>query len=182
MDRLWSPWRGAHVERATEAARTGADEGLSVFARIAAEPAHDAEHFVVWRGATFYVVLNLYPYTNGHLLLVPYREVDAYDALTDAEHVELARLLARAMGWLREALRPDGFNVGLNQGTAAGAGIPRHLHVHLVPRWHADTNFMPVTGEVRVMHEALGATYARLRAVVEQEASGAGSPGSPSAP
>ncbi|NNF57554.1 MAG: HIT domain-containing protein [Rhodothermaceae bacterium] len=170
MDHLWSPWRSKHVAHAADASREGRDaDGPGVFAQIAAAPERDAEHFVIWRGDALYVVLNRYPYTNGHLLLVPYREVDAYDALTDDEHIELARLTARAMGWLREALRPDGFNVGINQGEAAGAGIPRHLHQHLVPRWHGDTNFMPVIGGVKVIPEDLETTYAKLRAVIEAE-------------
>lgn len=164
MDHLWSPWRGEHVAAHAEATRSTPDgvDRPSVFSQIAAEPEHDATNFVLWRGPYVFVVMNRYPYTNGHLLLIPYREVDAYDALTDAEHVEFARLTARAMGWLRAALAPDGFNVGVNQGSAAGAGIPEHLHLHLVPRWTGDTNFMPVLGRTKVIPEDLATTYAKL--------------------
>lgn len=167
MDRLWSPWRSQHVASFEAAHRPAADG--SVFARIAADPSRDAEHFVLWRGATVYVVMNLYPYNNGHLLVVPYREVADYDALTQAERHELADATARCIGWLRAALRPAGFNVGMNLGLAAGAGIPDHLHVHVVPRWRGDTNFMPVVADVKVVPEAMEETYRKLRAAVEAD-------------
>jgi ATP adenylyltransferase len=171
MDRLWSPWRGAHVARAAADARDrGHDAGPDVFARIAAAPpAEDAEHLVVLRGERVYVVMNRYPYTTGHLLILPYREVEGYEALTDEERTEMAAVTARALRWLRAALRPDGFNVGMNLGSAAGAGIPRHLHQHVVPRWRGDTNFMPALAETKVMPEALETTYAKLRAAVAAE-------------
>lgn len=164
MDRLWSPWRSQHLSDFEQAHRP-AGEG-TVFERIAADPARDAEHFVLWRGARVYVVMNLYPYNNGHLLLVPYRPVTDFTDLTADEQAELTALIGRAIGWLKVALRPDGFNVGMNQGEAGGAGIPDHLHVHVVPRWRADTNFMPVTGEVKVIPEGLRATYQKLRDAV----------------
>jgi ATP adenylyltransferase len=169
MDRLWSPWRGAHVARAADDARAeGGAAGPDVFARIAASPEEDEANLVVWRGALVYVVMNRYPYNTGHLLVLPYREVEDYDALTAEERAEMAEATALAMGWLRTALRPDGFNVGLNQGSAAGAGIPRHLHQHVVPRWRGDTNFMPVLGEAKVMPEDLGTTYRKLLDVVRR--------------
>ena len=161
MDRMWSPWRSQHLADFEKEHRPGG-EG-TVFSRIAAEPERDAEHFVLWRGDSLFVVMNLYPYNNGHLLLVPYRPVTDYEALTTAEQTELAALIGRAMGWLRRALDPDGFNVGMNQGSAGGAGIPDHLHLHVVPRWRGDTNFMPVTGEVNLLPEALHETYGKLR-------------------
>ncbi|MFN3597245.1 MAG: HIT family protein [Rubricoccaceae bacterium] len=166
---LFAPWRAAHIARATDAARDGRDssgsapDGPGLFARLAAaDPADDARNLVLHRGQTCFVVLNRYPYTGGHLMVVPYREVAAYDALSPEERAELAELTARAMGWLRTAYRPDGFNVGINQGEAAGAGIPRHLHQHVVPRWHGDTNFMTSVGGERVIPESLEQTYQRL--------------------
>ena len=167
MNRLWSPWRGEHVARAAEDSKQN-EGGPDVFVRIA-ESGDDEENLVVHRGEALFVVMNRYPYATGHLLVVPYREVDAYDALTDAERVEMASLTARAMGWLRAALDPDGFNVGINQGSAAGAGIPRHLHRHIVPRWRGDTNFMPVLGATMVLPEALETTYQKLRAALLAE-------------
>jgi ATP adenylyltransferase len=160
------------VARAAEAQRAGGDAGgppgeEPLFSRISADaPARDRENLVVWRGPTCFAVLNRYPYTNGHLLLLPLREVAEYSDLTPEERHELADLAAAAMRWLREALGPDGFNVGMNVGLAAGAGIPRHLHVHVVPRWTGDTNVMAVVGQTRVIPESLESTWEKLRAVV----------------
>jgi ATP adenylyltransferase len=163
MDRMWSPWRSQHL--ATFEQQHLPDGEGSVFSRIAAAE-DDAEHFVVWRGEHVFVVMNLYPYNNGHLLLVPYRQVADYRALTPDEQAEIAALIDRVMGWLDAALSPDGYNVGMNQGRAGGAGIPDHLHLHVVPRWRGDTNFMPVTAETKVIPEGLRETYQKLRAAV----------------
>ena len=167
MDRMWSPWRSQYLHDAEQAHRPEG-EG-SVFARIAATPERDDEHLVLWRGEELFVVMNLHPYNNGHILLVPYRAVADYEALTATEQAELAALIGRAMGWLRRTLAPEGFNVGMNQGVAGGAGIPDHLHLHIVPRWSGDTNFMSVTADVRVVPEALRETYRKLRAVIEAD-------------
>lgn len=175
LDRLWSPWRSRHVQ--TFAGDDRAD-GRSLFTRLADDPARDAERFVLYRSAHVYVVLNAFPYTNGHLLVIPYREVADYDALTPEEAYDLADTTRRALGWLRAALRPDGFNVGMNLGAGAGAGLPGHLHQHVVPRWTGDTNFMPVVGEAKVVPEALDTTYARLKAVMVPDPS-AGTTGDP---
>lgn len=167
MERMWSPWRSQPLSD-FEQEHVPDGEG-SVFTRIAATPEHDAEHFVLWRGDGLFVVMNLYPYNNGHLLIVPYRQITDYEALTAAERTELAALIGRAMSWLKQALQPDGFNVGINQGGASGAGIPDHLHLHVVPRWEGDTNFMPVTGEVKVIPEGLRDTYQKLLAAVAED-------------
>jgi ATP adenylyltransferase len=163
---MWSPWRAQHVDSFDRRHRPSGASG-SVFSRIAADPAGDEDHFVFWRGQHVFALLNLVPYNNGHALIVPFREVETYDALTPDEQAETALAIGKVMAWLNAALRPEGFNVGINQGAAAGAGIPEHLHVHVVPRWSGDTNFMPVTGEVKVLPEALEATYRKLRAAVE---------------
>ena len=165
MDRLWSPWRAHHVDSFEG---DDAAEGQTLFARIAAS-GDDEGHYILWRGQHVFVLLNLYPYNNGHLMVVPYRAVADYDALTDDEQVELARTLNKCMGWLRAALRPHGFNVGMNLGEAAGAGLPDHLHLHVVPRWRGDTNFMPVVGQTKVIPEALDDTYRKLRQVISCE-------------
>jgi ATP adenylyltransferase len=167
MDRMWSPWRSEHVE-GFERRHRAPGEG-SVFTRLAADPERDDEHLVVWRGETVFAVMNLYPYNNGHLLLVPYREVSRYSDLTPAERAELAEAIDRSMRWLRTALRPEGFNVGINEGEAGGAGIPEHLHVHVVPRWRGDTNFMPVTADVKLVPEAMQRTFERLRAAIRED-------------
>lgn len=170
---MWSPWRSPHLEGRRVEHLDGEDRSL--FARLAEED-RDEENLIVWRGAHVFVLMNLYPYNNGHLMIVPYREVADYEALTPDEQTEIARTIARCIAWLRAALDPDGFNVGMNLGAAAGAGLPRHLHVHVVPRWQADTNFMPAIGEVKVIPEALHATYRKLRAAVEAEAAGKKNP------
>lgn len=161
MHHLWSPWRADHVQSA--AARSSDGEAGAVLTRIAqADPSEDADNLVLHRTETALVLLNRYPYTSGHLMVMPVREVSAYDHLTRAERTEIGDLVAEAMGWLRRAMAPDGFNVGINQGAAAGAGLPRHLHVHVVPRWNGDTNFMTSAAETRVLPQSLDATYAAL--------------------
>lgn len=161
---MWSPWRSGHIESTD---RWSDEERANLFVRIA-ESDDDARNYVLWRGETAFVVMNLYPYNNGHLLIVPFRRVEDYDALTHDEQTEIAGLTDRCIRWLRQALQPDGFNVGMNLGRAAGAGIPEHLHVHVVPRWSGDTNFMPTVADVRIIPERMEDTYARLRAAVEK--------------
>jgi ATP adenylyltransferase len=160
---MWSPWRSRHIRSADR--RTN-EERASLFLRIAEADA-DEENFVLWRGDTAFVVMNLFPYNNGHLLIVPFRKVEDYDALTSEEQIELAVLTDRCIRWLRQAVEPDGFNVGMNLGRAAGAGVPEHLHVHVVPRWGGDTNFMPTLADTKVVPESMEETYRKLRAAVE---------------
>jgi ATP adenylyltransferase len=164
MERMWSPWRAQHVERAE--ALPAAEE--SIFARLAAEQ-RDQKNYILWRGVHVFVIMNLYPYNNGHLLIVPYRVVADYEELSRDEQIELAVTLDRCIRWLREALNPEGFNVGMNLGKAAGAGMPDHLHMHVVPRWRGDTNFMPAIGDVKVIPESLEDTYRKLAAVIDAE-------------
>lgn len=163
-ERMWSPWRAEYVEQAAQ--RSASNGEHSLFAQL--EQAHrDEEHFILWRGDHVFVILNRYPYNNGHLLIVPYREVAHYDALTAEERHALADAIDRCIRWLRHAFDPDGFNVGMNLGAGSGAGIPEHLHAHVVPRWTGDTNFMTTTGETRVIPEAMEKTYQKLRTAVE---------------
>lgn len=163
MERMWSPWRSRHIESTS---RQSDEERAALFLRIA-ESEDDEANFVVYRGDTAFVVMNLYPYNNGHLLIVPFRRVDAYEALTPDEQIEIARLTEKCILWLRHAVQPHGFNVGMNIGRASGAGVPDHLHVHVVPRWNADTNFMATTGDVKVIPEAMEDTYQKLMEAVE---------------
>jgi ATP adenylyltransferase len=123
----------------------------------------DEKNLIVWRAESWFVVLNLYPYNNGHMLIVPFRKVRQYTELTTEEQLELGPLIDRVMRWTGEALHPDGFNVGINQGVAGGAGIPEHLHVHVVPRWETDTNFMPSVAQVKVVPQSLHDTWLMLR-------------------
>jgi ATP adenylyltransferase len=168
MDRMWSPWRSDYVSKFDSGRRPSSDEA-SIFSRLASEDA-DEENLIVWRGEHVFVVMNLHPYNNGHLLVVPYREVGRYDRLTSEEQQAIASAIDRCIGWLREALAPDGFNVGMNLGRAAGASIEEHLHVHVVPRWDRDTNFMTSTTDTRVLPEDLATTYQKLRRAVDGSA------------
>ena len=159
MDRLWAPWRLAYVT----AAQVPATD--CIFCDPSA--GHDVD-LVVLRGRHAYVILNLYPYNNGHLMVVPIRHLAALESLTPDEQVELMRLARLSEMALNEAYRPQGINVGINLGKAAGAGIENHLHVHLVPRWSGDTNFMTAVGQTRVLPEDLDATATRLRPIFER--------------
>jgi len=162
MDRLWSPWRLPYVTD------SGKSPGCVFCEALNGEQAS----LIVFRGATCYVILNLFPYNNGHLMVVPNRHVAT---LVDARPDELAEMMALTrlseMG-LREAFNPEGINVGINLGKAAGAGILEHLHIHLVPRWTGDTNFMTIIGQTRVLPQELPATADRLRPIFERLANG----------
>ena len=134
----------------------------TLFAAIEASGLPDEETFVVHRGPKCLALLNAYPYTSGHLLVVPRRAVAALAELTEDEHAALWSMVRDAVAAVEAAYSPDGVNVGLNQGAAAGAGVPSHLHVHVLPRWSGDTNFMTTTADTRVLPEALGETWRRL--------------------
>jgi ATP adenylyltransferase len=144
--RIWMPERLAYIQRA------GKSEGCP-FCEIPSMS--DEDGLIVHRGVTSYVVLNLYPYNSGHLMSVPYRHVADYPDLSAAETAEIAGLTQTAMGVLREASGAQGFNLGMNQGVVAGAGIASHLHQHVVPRWGGDTNFMPVVARTKVLPQLL---------------------------
>ena len=159
MDRLWSPWRHAYVTRSD--GETGC-----VFCDAVITDAGRA--LIVDEGAACYVILNLYPYNSGHLMVVPRRHVGTLAALEAGELTELATLTRRAEMALSEAYQPQGLNVGMNLGKPAGAGVLDHLHVHLVPRWTGDTNFMTVVGNVRVRPEELPRTAERLRPIFQR--------------
>lgn len=164
MQRMWSPWRSEYMKEAAH--HSSADTDHSLFARLEQE-GNDKQNLILWRGDHVFVIMNKYPYNNGHLLIVPYREVQAYDALCAEEQIAIARTVDRCIRWLRHALHPDGFNVGMNLEPGSGAGIPEHLHVHVVPRWDSDTNFMTTTRETRVLPEDLETTYERLQAAID---------------
>jgi ATP adenylyltransferase len=156
MDRLWSPWRLEYV--------TGSkpDAGC-VFCDAPRVP--PPESLVVHEGRAAYIVLNRYPYNNGHLMVVPYRHVSTLNGLGAEELHEIADLVQRSEAALMQAYNPQGINAGINLGKPAGAGILEHIHVHLVPRWNGDTNFMTVVGDARVLPESLSASAARLRPI-----------------
>jgi len=135
-----------------------------VFCRIAADPEHDENNFVLHRGEHGFIVLNLYPYITGHLMVVPYLHTSEFDSVPKEITDELMDLAKRSQTALREVYSPAGFNLGMNLGASAGAGITDHMHIHLLPRWSGDTNFMTTVAETRVLPESLETTYLKLRA------------------
>jgi ATP adenylyltransferase len=157
MDSLHAPWRIEYIL----SPKPELKEGL--FARIA-QSSEDVENLVVVRERTCFALLNRYPYNGGHLMVVPYKEVPDLNGLTDEELTDLWKLVRRCQNALSAVMKPDGFNIGINVGKVAGAGIAEHLHVHIVPRWNGDTNFMPVLANTSVVPDALLAIAAKLRA------------------
>jgi ATP adenylyltransferase len=160
---IWAPWRISYIERSKLAGGTG-----DIFVDLPSE-ADDVQNLILFRGSLAFVMLNAFPYTNGHSMIAPYRQVPGIDDMNDAELLEVNQLLAKSIRWLKHTFDPDGFNVGVNLGKAAGAGIPVHVHWHVVPRWDGDTNFMTSVGEVRVMPQSLQETYARLAETIARE-------------
>ena len=163
MDSLHAPWRIDYI-LAPKPPLTD----VSLFTRIA-QSNDDEANYILARGRTCFALLNTYPYTGGHLMTVPYRQVPDFNGLTDQEIAELMLLTRRCQNALTEVMRPDGFNIGVNLGKVAGAGIIEHLHIHVVPRWNGDTNFMPVIAGTTVVPQALKELAARLREALAAE-------------
>ena len=161
MDSLHAPWRIEYI-LAPKPAVTG-----SLFTRIA-QSSDDEANYVIARDRTCYALLNTYPYTGGHLMVVPYKQTPDLNGLTDEEMTDVMRLTRRCQNALTTVMKPDGFNIGINLGQVAGAGILGHLHVHVVPRWQGDTNFMPVLASTTVMPQALKELAGQLRAALAQ--------------
>lgn len=157
LQAVWAPWRVEYFSM----------DKSHDFLREAAESGDDRGHLVVRRLKETFLIMNRFPYTVGHLMAVPYRKVSDIAELTPGEQLELWDQAAYAQKILRKVVRAQGFNIGLNLGVAGGAGVADHLHLHIVPRWEGDNNFMPVLGNVRVMAEALDSLYERLAAAVE---------------
>lgn len=161
MDVLHAPWRIEYILAPKK------DQTNSLFRRIA-DSNEDEENYVIARDKSCYALLNAYPYNGGHLMVVPYREVPDLQQLTDEELTGLMRLTRRCQSALTKVMKPDGFNIGINQGKVAGAGIIEHLHIHVVPRWDGDTNFMPVISGTHVVPQALRELASQLRAALAQ--------------
>jgi len=156
MKQLWAPWRLAFIERVPHGS------GCIFCEKPALK--QDGRSFILRRGRHAYVLMNIYPYNNGHLLIAPYRHIAAIEQLPEPVLLDMLRLVQQSLKAIRKAYAPEGFNIGVNQGRAAGAGIAHHIHLHIVPRWGADTNFMPLLGETRVLPQHLEASYTRLKA------------------
>ena len=156
MDFLWSPWRSHYV--ASQKKPPGC-----VFCHIIKNPPEsDPESFVLWRGQFNFIILNLFPYTTAHLMIVPYDHTADFAGLNKSTSDEMMDLAKRTQGIIAAQYKPDGFNLGMNLGVAAGAGIANHLHLHILPRWKGDANFMTTIGETRVLPESLEGTYQKL--------------------
>jgi ATP adenylyltransferase len=154
MKRLWAPWRLEYI--------LGEKPGYCIFCTMPAED-KDRENYILYRGRENFVIMNKYPYNNGHLMVIPYKHAEIIEDFSDSELTEAMALTRECCRIMRDAMHPQGFNVGLNVGQAAGAGIKEHLHFHIVPRWEGDTNFMSVVEDTRVMPQHLTETYEQLR-------------------
>jgi ATP adenylyltransferase len=153
LETLWAPWRVEYFEK---------EPRDRDFLEAAARASDDAEHLVITRRKNAFLMMNRYPYTVGHLMAVPYRKTGELSVLGENEIVELWNLVTHAQALLRAATKAQGFNIGLNIGECAGAGVPDHLHIHIVPRWSGDTNFMPIISGTRTLSEGLRALYDKL--------------------
>jgi ATP adenylyltransferase len=163
MEVLHAPWRIQYILGPKAPAGGG-----SIFTQIA-QSSDDEENLVLVRGRSCFAMLNNYPYNGGHAMVLPYREVPDFDDLTDDELLELMKLVRRVKAAIKKTMQPHGFNVGANLGKIAGAGIQEHLHVHIVPRWTGDVNFMPVIANTAVVPEALKETAAKIRAALAEQ-------------
>jgi diadenosine tetraphosphate (Ap4A) HIT family hydrolase len=164
LQQLWAGWRHEYIVEATARERTGASHSASdcVFCRLAASGEPSVDNLVVWRGEHAFVVLNAYPYASGHLLVLPLRHVGGLGDLSGEESHAVWEATRQSIAALEAAYDPDGLNMGANLGRAAGAGIPAHVHLHVLPRWSGDTNFMTSVAETRVMPETLQSVWQKL--------------------
>ncbi|MDD4028909.1 MAG: HIT domain-containing protein [Caldisericia bacterium] len=163
MKMIWATWRKNYIQKET------IPNSECVFCSIAKEDPSDASNLVLYRGVYNYVVMNLYPYTSGHVLIVPYRHVADYRELREKELTEMCLLEQRIISWLEKAFHPQGYNLGVNLCRVAGAGIDSHLHRHVVPRWKGDSNFMTTIGEIRVMSISLKDAYDQIKKQIQEE-------------
>ena len=154
MEQIWAPWRIKYIQMEKT-------EGCILCDKP--RESNDTSNYILYRGNRNFIIMNSYPYNPGHLLIAPYSHVASLEELTDEERNEHFAIVSRSVGLLREVFNPGGFNIGINMGRVAGAGIEDHFHTHIVPRWQGDTNFMPVISDVRVVPEALAETYAKLK-------------------
>ncbi|MEE9429744.1 MAG: HIT domain-containing protein [Melioribacteraceae bacterium] len=159
MEKLWSPWRSKYISSFKDKKE---DDNSCVFCGTQYKEVEDNTNQIVHKGKEVFVMLNLYPYNNGHLMMIPYRHVSDYTELTKTELAEIMELNSICIKALNTIMEPQGYNFGANIGRAAGAGIDTHLHFHLVPRWNGDTNFMPALGEVKIISEDLQTTKNNL--------------------
>lgn len=161
MKQLWAPWRIEYILSSDKKS----DE--CIFCSRLAQ-SDDAGNLILYRGREAFVIMNRFPYNSGHLMVVPNRHVGNFLALTESENLELMNILQRSVQVLDRVMHPDGYNLGMNLGRVSGAGVADHLHMHVVPRWNGDTNFMPVIADTKVISEALDKTYAKLKEAFDE--------------
>ena len=159
MERLFSPWRSKYIETFSQS-KDGKEECILCTAH---QTKNDEERLIVMRGKLCFVLMNLYPYNSGHLMVVPYRHVANLDNLNDQESLEIMQLIKLMIKGLQIVAHPDGFNIGSNIGRSGGAGIDQHIHFHIVPRWSGDTNFMPILADTKMISEDMKETWKKLR-------------------
>lgn len=162
MKKLFSPWRSQYIESFSKKK----DEKDNCILCEAYHDEDDERRFIITRGKNNFVVMNLYPYNSGHLMIVPYRHISTFNELTDDESLEIMSMIKKMISTLQAASNPDGFNIGSNLGRSAGAGIDRHIHFHIVPRWSGDTNFMPVLSDTKLISEDMKTTWRKLRSLL----------------
>ncbi len=155
MEYLWAPWRMEYIQR-------GPASGCILCQKP--QESNDEANFILYRGKHNFIILNAFPYNPGHLMVAPYRHIANFQDLRTEEATDLFTIIKKGLELLRKVMEPMGFNVGLNLGRVAGAGIAEHIHTHIVPRWQGDTNFMPVLSDTKVLSEALTSTYRKLKA------------------
>jgi ATP adenylyltransferase len=163
MKRLFSPWRSAYIQSFQDVKKSRG----CLFCRIVKENS-DKKNLIVWRGKECFVVLNRFPYNNGHMMVVPYKHTSSMGKLTDEANLEIMRTAVRCMQALSQNSKPDGFNFGANIGKAAGAGIDKHIHFHVVPRWNGDTNFFPILADIKVVSDDIRKSWHQLTLFFKQ--------------
>lgn len=164
MEHLWTPWRMEYI-LSDKSNTTGC-----VFCKMIADPPdRDRDNYLLYRGERACIILNLYPYNNGHMMVIPYMHISQLDELPPDVQTEMMRLTSLGIRLLRQTMNPQGFNLGANIGKTAGSGIDSHVHMHIVPRWAGDTNFMPVIAHTRVIPESLEQVYDRLKSALDKE-------------
>lgn len=165
MQRMWSPWRSRYIDTFKKPRKTG---GASLFT-TAAKARDDTKHLIVWRSQYCFVIMNRYPYNSGHLMIVPYRQLADFQALSPEELLDVMTTAQRAIRALDRVMGAQGYNFGSNLGRASGAGIDEHVHFHIVPRWNGDTNFMPVLADTKVISEDMRQTLRKLQKAFKNE-------------
>ena len=164
MDRLWAPWRAKYIESFSNEEKSE----NCLFCEKAKEDENE-KNLVLLKGKTCYIIMNRFPYNSGHLMIVPYKHTANITDLSDEENLDLMNMLKKSINALNKALKPHGFNIGINLGRVSGAGIAEHIHLHIVPRWNGDTNFMPVLSETKVISELLEDTYKKIKEALESQ-------------